>query len=327
VTQYYLGIDIGATKSHALIADKTGEALGFGTAGPGNHETVGYDGLIAVLNDITQQAVHAVGITRADIAGAGFGIAGYDWPSERKPTLDAVATLGLNCPVEAVNDTVIGLLAGVSDGWGVAIVGGTGENCWGWDWDRRIGRVSGNGGYLGEYGGSGTVVLQAIHAVSRAWSLRGPQTALTEAFCHKTGARDASDLLEGLILGWYELDAGDAPLVFQTAHEGDEVAKGVIRWAGEALANLAIGVIRQLNFEKHEFEIVLIGSLFDGGELLLEPMKAAIRGVAPFARYVRLEAPPVVGGVLLGMEMGGVNGYSVRQRLVETTKRIVNRKK
>ncbi|GAB4579797.1 MAG: BadF/BadG/BcrA/BcrD ATPase family protein [Anaerolineales bacterium] len=323
--KYFLGIDTGATKSHALIADETGQAVGFGIAGPGNHEVVGYDGMIAVLNDITQQALNSAGITRADIAGAGFGVAGYDWPSERKPTLEAIATLGLTCPVEAVNDTVVGLLAGVSKGWGVGIVGGTGENCWGWDKNRRMGRMSGNNGYFGEYGGSSSVVMRAVQAVARAWSMRGPQTALTDTFCRKTGAKDADDLLEGLVLERYHLSSADCPLVFDTARAGDEVAKGAIAWAGESLADLAIGVIRQLNFEDQEFEIVLIGSLFEGGPLILEPMKAAIRAVAPHARYVRLDAPPVVGGVLLGMELGGVNGYTVRERLVESTRKIVDK--
>lgn len=324
MTRYFLGIDIGATKSHALIADETGQAVGFGTAGPGNHEVVGYDGLIAVLNDITQQALNAAGITRAEIAGAGFGVAGYDWPSERESTLEAIATLGLACPVEAVNDTVIGLLAGGSEGWGIAVVMGTGENCWGWDQDRQTGHVSGNGGYFGEFGGAGALVRRAIQAVSKAWSLRGPQTALTEAFCQRTGAKDAEDLLEGLVLERYRLYSGDAPLVFQVAHAGDVVAKAVIAWAGEQLADLAIGVIRQLHFEEETFEVILIGSLYEGGALILEPMKTAIWQVAPRARFVRLDVPPVVGGVLLGMEVGGVNGYAVRGRLIETTRRILN---
>ncbi|HNB55213.1 MAG TPA: BadF/BadG/BcrA/BcrD ATPase family protein [Anaerolineales bacterium] len=321
---YFLGIDIGATKSHALIADETGQAVGFGTAGPGNHEVVGYDGLIAVLDDITTQAVTRAGITRADIAGAGFGVAGYDWPSEREPTLEAIATLGLACPVEAVNDTVIGLLAGASEGWGIAVVMGTGENCWGWDQARRTGHVTGNGGDFGEFGGSGTVVRRAVQAVSKAWSLRGPQTALTEAFCRKTGAKDADDLLEGIVLERYHLHAGYAPLVFQTALAGDEVARGAIAWAGEQLADLAIGVIHQLNFEDREFEIVLTGSLYEGGALILDPMKKAIWQVAPRAKFVRLNAPPVVGGTLLGMEMGGVDGYAVREKLVESTRKLVS---
>ena len=44
MTRYFLGIDIGGTKSHALVADDTGQALGLGVGGPGNYEVVGYSG-------------------------------------------------------------------------------------------------------------------------------------------------------------------------------------------------------------------------------------------------------------------------------------------
>ena len=38
----------------------------------------------------------------------------------------------------------------------------------------------------------------------------------------------------------------------------------------------------------------------------------------------RLTAPPVVGGVLLGMEQVGLNGRAIRERLIETTKVLLN---
>ena len=68
---YFLGIDIGGTKSHALIADETGRAVGFGQGGPGNHEVVGYEGLEAMLQHVTHQAllVHPLG-PPADQVGA-----------------------------------------------------------------------------------------------------------------------------------------------------------------------------------------------------------------------------------------------------------------
>ena len=87
----YLGVDIGGTKSHAILADEAGRALGFAAGGPGNHESVGYGGLLAVLQEITHAALDQAGLRRADVAGAGFGVAGYDWPSERAPTLEAIA--------------------------------------------------------------------------------------------------------------------------------------------------------------------------------------------------------------------------------------------
>ena len=59
---YYLGADLGATKTHILIADQTGRALAFGESGPGNHETVGYDGMFASMHDALGQALTASGL-------------------------------------------------------------------------------------------------------------------------------------------------------------------------------------------------------------------------------------------------------------------------
>ena len=120
---YFLGVDIGATKSHALIADRDRPGAR-GSARPGRATTrsSGTRACARCSREITGQALASADLRRADIAGAGFGVAGYDWPSERADTLAAIDTLGLTCPVEAVNDTLIGLLAGASQGWGVAVI-------------------------------------------------------------------------------------------------------------------------------------------------------------------------------------------------------------
>jgi N-acetylglucosamine kinase-like BadF-type ATPase len=321
---YFLGIDIGATKSHALIADEHGCAAGFGEGGPGNHEVVGYEGLTATLQEITSQALADAGIRRAQIAGAGFGVAGYDWPSELPPTLEAIETLGLAAPLEVVNDTIIGLVAGAEAGWGVAVIAGTSNNCWGWDARHRIGRVTGNGGMFGEHGGSGELVQQAITAVAKAWTRRGPSTGLTGAFCRLVGASSDADLLEGLSQGWYDIGAAAAPLVFQTAEAGDPVALTVVRWAAVELASLANGVIRQLKLEDQTFDVVLVGSMYNGGPLLLEPMQAAVQAVAPRACFVRLAVPPVVGAVLLGMQAAGLDARTLRPNLIASMQNLIS---
>lgn len=320
---YYLGVDIGATKSHALIADETGQAVGFGAGGPGNYESVGWEELQSTLQLITQQALEVAGIGRNQIAGAGFGVAGYDWPSEREPTLNLISKLGLKASIEVVNDAIIGLFAGANEGWGVAIIAGTGENCWGIDRQRRFGRLTGNSLLMDEYGGAYTIVYKAIRAVAREWGQRGPATALSQVFMEHTGASSLSDLLEGLAMGRYQYGPDIAPLVFQIAQAGDQVAIDVIQWAAHGLADMVNGVVRQLSFEKEDFEVVLIGSVFKGGSLILEPMKAAIREVAPGVRFVRLKAPPVLGGVLLGMEQADFDGDPLREKLIASTEELI----
>jgi N-acetylglucosamine kinase-like BadF-type ATPase len=323
MTRYFLGIDVGGTKSHALIADEDGHAVGFGEGGPGNYEVVGWDGLRRTLQAITDQALASAGITRERIAGAGFGVAGYDWPGEREPTCQAIDALGLSAPYELVNDAVVGLLAGAAQGWGVVVVAGTSNNCRGRDRQGREGRITGCGPQFAEYGGASEMVARVVQIITLAWSKRGPDTRLTEAFIELTGAADVLDLLEGLALGRYRLSAAAAPLIFQVAAEGDAVAQEVIRWAGRELGSLAVGVIRQLGMEALAFEVVLAGSLYEGGSTLIEPLRETIQAVAPGARLVRLTAPPVVGGVLLGMEQVGMKPFSLRQTLIESTNKLL----
>jgi N-acetylglucosamine kinase-like BadF-type ATPase len=324
--QYYLGIDVGGTKSHALIADLSGQALGFGEGGPGNPEGVGYDGMAGVLQAVVQDALTDAGISGGEIVGAGFGIGGYDWPSsQREPTLQAIRTLGLNAPLEVVNDSIIGLLAGAAEGWGVAVVAGTSCNCWGWDRDRREGRMTGFS-WLGEAAGGWELALKAIQAVALEWTWRGPSTQLTRAFVELFEARDVVDLLEGLTMGRYHLHASAAPVVFRVAAQGDAVARDLILWAGRELGSMANGVVRQLGFEALSFDVVLAGSFFDGSSLLAEAMCEAIHPVAPGARLVRLDVPPVVGGVLLGIEQAGQDPLAMREALIASTRDMLGRR-
>ena len=85
------------------------------------------------------------------------------------------------------------------------------------------------------------------------------------------------------------------------------------------MAGLVVSVVRQLEFQSLEFEVVLVGSLFKGGSLLLKPMKEAIQKVASGAHFLRLKSPPVIGAVLLGMEQVGADIVNARRILIETT--------
>lgn len=320
---YFLGIDIGGTKSHALVADQAGQALGLGEGGPGNPESIGYDGLAQVLRAITQEALTAAGVATDEIVGAGFGIGGYDWPSaQREPALQAIHTLELKAPLEIVNDALIGLLAGAEAGWGVAVVAGTSCNCWGWDQERREGRMTGFS-WLGEAAGGYELVFKAIQAVALEWTWRGPPTRLSQAFVELFEARDVEGLLEGLTLGRYHLLPSVAPVVFQVAAEGDPVAHELVLWAGRELGSMANGVIRQLGIEALCFDVVMAGSFFNGSPLLAEAMRETIEPIAPDARLVRLTAPPVVGGVLLGMEQAGMKVGPARKTLIESANKLL----
>ncbi len=304
---YFLGADLGATKTHSLIVDETGRALGFGESGPANHESVGYDGMFQSMQSGMEQALRAAGLKKEEITGAGFGVAGYDWAAEVEPTASVIDRLCLQAPYKFVNDAVPGLIAGSEAGWGVVVVSGTGSNCRGWDREhQREGRVTGHGILMGEGAGGSELVHRCMQIIGYSWTKRlPPTTRLADAMVTYAGAKDLEDLLRGYTMREYEVEADAAPIIFRVAEEGDQAARDLIRWAGTELGELVNAVVRQLEFENLAFDVVMTGSMFEGGAMLIEPMQATIHCLAPKARLVRLSVPPVIGAAMLGMEAAG----------------------
>jgi len=322
----YLGADLGATKTHTVIVDETGCALGFGESGPGNHESVGYDGMFESMQNGMEQALRAAGLKKVDLVAAGFGVAGYDWPSETQVTASVIDRLGLNVPYRFVNDAVPGLIAGSEEGWGVVVVSGTGSNCRGWDREhKREGRVTGHGVLMGEGAGGSELMHRCMQLIGYSWSKRMPKTALADAIIAYVGAKDLEDLMRGYTTYEYQIGAEAAPLAFRVAEQGDEAARDLIHWAGCELGEMANAVIRQLDFENLDFDVVMTGSMFEGGPMLIDPMRETIHKLAPGARLVRLSAPPVIGAAILGMEAGGMNiPHKIRRNMKESVSALRN---
>ncbi len=320
--KYYLGCDVGGTKTQAMIADGQGNIIGIGLSGPGNHESVGFPGTMQALGQATQQALDQAEIALSQISAAGYGLAGLDWPSEEPSHMEAVRGTGITAPVKLVNDAVLGLYAGTRAGWGVAVDAGTGDNCWGRNADGDFAHMTGGGAWFAEHGGAGSLVLKAVQSIALEWGRRGPATRLTEAFVRLAGAKDIENLLEGLSQGRLALDAGSAPEVFRLAEDGDEVARDCVTWAAQELGSMAAGVIRKLALGGEEFDVVMMGSMFNGGALYTQPFQCVVKQEGPKARFSLLDVPPAAGAVILAMEIGHVERSSAAaKKVLENSKR------
>lgn len=321
--KYFLGIDVGSSKTHTLISDETGACIGFGKAWGGNHQGVGYDGLKNVLKESLDQARKMACVSADQIAGAGFGVAGYDFLSDRVPHLEAIASLGLSCPVEVVNDGANGLFAGATGGIGVNVTSGSSNNCRGRNKYGKEGRIVGNGASFGEYGGAIEIVQRGLQFVNYAWINRIPPTVLTKTYMNALGAKDEMDLMEGLSTEQYHLFPFLALDVINAAKAGDSAARDILHWSGQELGWLAVSVARQIEMEKDEVEIIQSGSVFEAGEIITDPMRDVVMKHLPKAKIIRLDGPPVVGAVILGMEQVHFDGYAVRKKMIQTAKEII----
>ena len=321
--RYFLGIDVGSSKTHALIVNETGACIGFGKAWGGNHQGVGYDGFFHVIQESFNGALQMSGVEKAQVAGAGFGVAGYDFPSDRESHLKEIAKLGLSCPLDIVNDGVNGLLAGAARGIGVNVTAGSSNNARGRNKDGKEGRIVGNGALFGEMGGGIEIVQHGLQKVNHAWIKRIPPTALTQIYLEATGAKNEMDLMEGLSNEQYHLFPFIAVQIIQAARDGDAAAQDIIHFAGEELGWLAVSVARQIAMENDEVQVIQSGSIFEAGEIITNPMKDIVLKHCPKAKMIRLDGPPVVGAVMFGMEQAGFDGYAVCDAAVKTAKEIV----
>lgn len=315
----YLGVDVGGTKTHAVIADGRGRIRGAGRAGPANWEMVGLEGTYRVLARTLQAAAAGAGIDPAGLHAAGFGLAGLDWPSDQIRLGPVVDRLGLAGPKVLVNDAYTALYAGSAEGYGVAIIAGTGATVAGRNRRGESFRSFGRNPQWGDFGSARDIVGLATMALVHAYLGRGRPTILTGRFLEIYGARDVPELVERISRGQAEPPGGGlAPVVFEAAGAGDGVALNIIRQAGRELGQNALAVARRLGLASEAFPLVLAGGVFrSNSEALRQAVLAPFLAGAPGVQTVDLQAPPVAGSIFLAMQAAGQQVRpEVRQRLL-----------
>jgi N-acetylglucosamine kinase-like BadF-type ATPase len=305
--QYFLGVDAGGTKTLALIADTSGRVCGAGRSGTGNWEGVGLDGAYEAYAQALGEALRSAGLRPADIAAAGYALAGMDWPSDEARLLPVVDRLGLAGPRAVVNDAFAALRAGAPDDVGVAVIAGTGSTIAGRNRAGRTFRTFGLGGLWGEFQGAGGLVHAACRALGRSYFGSGPPTALEPRLLQALGIASVPELAERLSRGQLQWPGGSlAPLVLAVADEGDEVARELVRAAGQELGLNAAAVARRLELVGEPFGLVMAGGVFSSrNALLVEALLERVRQDAPHVAPLLLQAPPAVGSVLLAMDAAG----------------------
>jgi len=314
----FLGVDVGGSKTHALICDQAGQVLGFGEGPGGNPETVGYPGLTLSMQTTIENALGQSSIDLDQIVAAGFGIAGYDWAYQYPDTLQAVQALGLPCQHLVIeNDAVPPILAGTSAGWGIAACVGTGNNVRGIDASGRVGRITGNSAPFGEFGGASEIMDTVLQRLAWMWTGRGAKTSLATMLVENCGASHLDDLITGLVAGKYKLDTSQLPLVVQAAEQGDDVAQEVLAWNAQELAQSAIAVARQLDLADQSFELVMAGHLFEVCGLFQKTFREGVLLSIPFAQINLLSLPPVCGAVLMAMKSFGIDYKIPRNSLLQ----------
>jgi N-acetylglucosamine kinase-like BadF-type ATPase len=237
-----------------------------------------------------------------------FCMAGADFPEDLRALRPGLALTRLAANVIVENDTVAVLRAGSSGGWGVSVVCGAGINCSGLAPNGRRVRFAALGDISGDWGGGSAVGMAALGAAVRGSDGRGPRTSLERLVPAHFGLRTPDAVTRAIYLGRVpERRVGElAPVVFEAARSGDVVGGAIIDRLADEVVAMAAAAIRRLRLQRAAVPVVLGGGMFRGhDERLLGRIEAGVQAVAPNATVRPLDAPPVLGSALLGLDVLG----------------------
>lgn len=240
-----VGVDGGGSKTLALVADAQRQILGRGIAGPSNTQAVGQEAACAAIATAIRGASARI---PGELSALCLGIAGAGRVSDRARLQAWAEAHYPGIPIGVVHDGQLALAAGTPEGWGIAVLCGTGSLLYAEDRQGRPARAGGWGYLLGDEGSGYAIGLAALRAVARAADGRGPATALTQALLERWSLDRPQDLIAHVYrppLPRTEI-AGLTEIVVDIAERSDQVAHELLWAAGEELAQAARAVASQL---------------------------------------------------------------------------------
>ncbi|HLA96682.1 MAG TPA: BadF/BadG/BcrA/BcrD ATPase family protein, partial [Pyrinomonadaceae bacterium] len=167
--------------------------------------------------------------------------------------------------------------------------------------------ISGGWGPLaGDEGGGVGIAQTALHSVAKASDGRGIATALTERASEYFRASGPENLIVAIYSPQVDNSriAGFAKLVVETALAGDAVAMNILEEAGSELGLAACAVIEKLGLNKKKVPIGCVGSVFNAGELLTDPMIETVHTIAPKAFLTEPAMAPATAAALMALLNG-----------------------
>jgi len=273
-TSLILGIDGGGTKTVAWLAARGDGSpgnkdvvLGRGSAGPSNQRAVGPVTALSNLDAAIESAFADAGLPRATVAAACLGLAGADRDSDRRVIEDWASFSRLAATVLVVNDAVPLLHVDQGEGWGVALIAGTGSLAWGCNVKGQTARSGGWGYLFSDEGSAFSIGRAVLNAVSRAVDGRGEQTCLVADVIGHLEVSSPQEIVTAVYS--HEVPravvANMASLGFAAAARRDNVALEILKQAAAELAAMAVVTARRLEMQS------MLCLAFTGSVLIQNP--------------------------------------------------------
>ena len=300
--RYVIGVDGGGTKTTLALADLRGKILKIAKSGPSSPRNIGIKKTAANLAEGIKKILPKGEKVEILSIFVGFPSVEEEFKSKtgeikrellRQKGLSPI----LKSRLTAGSDQLVAFRSGTANKDGVLLIAGTGCVAHGWRGKKEV-KASG-WGWLADEGSSFWVGQKVYQAVLKSLDGRGSKTRLAKLIARKENIVSLNELV-------YSKEPNEALSPFshlcdKAARRGDKLARGILAEAAEEQALAVSAVIRELNFQKTEFPLVLVGSMFNSG-IVLFIFKREIRKVAPKVQFIRPKENPVFGAVRLALE-------------------------
>jgi N-acetylglucosamine kinase-like BadF-type ATPase len=301
---FLLGVDGGATKTVAIVADAAGRVLGAGRDGSSDvHGGGDPEAAIERVAAAVRVALDAAGVPASSLAASMFSLCGADWP-EDVALYRAGLAARLRLPGEppVVNDALGALRAGTPDGIGVSLVLGTGGAIGARGLDGR----TWFSGFRLEPSGAVGLGRHAYELLLRGEYADGAVPAFRPEALAALGVDSVETLVHAITRRGGLGERGLAllgPVLLEAEHGGDPAARAVLVDHAAMLAGYVGGAARRVGLDaEHAALVVTGGVLRHHCTDLLDAVVARLPGF----RLVRPTAEPAFGALLLAADAAGL---------------------
>lgn len=320
---YILGIDQGATKTLAALADLQGNILAYGSAPGGYHAVLGLDHAVMQIRTAAEKSIRKANVEKSTLVYVGAGMTGADFPCEYRLLEDALYH-EFKASNIVVNDCMAALRAESTSVNSMIICGGTGLN---------IGILAPDGQqfvfgyYIDECWQGGVSIGQhALRMVKDASLGIRPETKLTLRVLEYFGEQTVDSMLEQI----YTKNGREnlrylVPVVMECAAQGDKAALEILRFFAEGCSRYALAGLRRYDMMERPVTVYLSGGIFKNLDSPLNKMLTELlRKESPLTEIIDAEFEPVVGGVMIALEKayGGEIPSSVAKQVQSSARAV-----
>ncbi len=304
--KFYLGVEGGATKSRAILADerrilaqRTGKSLSYHNIGSANIQKNLKDLLSPLLRKVGKRKLSAL-----------FGFAGLDTKQDKRTYQKIVRSiLPKGSAFDVVNDAHIALEAKCPEEQNrILVISGTGSTVVGQSGNKEAKSI-GWDFILGDEGSGYEIGIKVLKSAVQSWDGRIAKTLLEDLVLEQTRCKSIEEFIPKIYrLFRHETEifkhyiASFAQIVDRGLAQNDWRAQEIKGETHEALLQGVHSVAQRLHIQNEKFCIGIVGSVWNM-QGLSEEFQKEIKQQFPRAVFSEKEESGVWGAVLLAKKL------------------------